>query len=160
GILKQHEGWVDCTSHLGQGTRFDLYLPRLREKKTPSEPLTPLPLPGGTETILVVDDEAGIREQCSLILRTCGYRVLLAVDGHDALRIFERAAPGVDLVLLDCVMPHLSGHETLQRLRTLDPKVRILLSSGYATEQVVAEFDSLALGFIAKPYHVEELAKA
>lgn len=155
GILKQHEGWIECTSHVGSGTRFDLYFPRLRQPRTTP---TPAALAGGSETVLVVDDEAGIREQCSLILRTCGYRVLLAVDGQEAVRIYERAAPRVDLVLLDCVMPHLSGHETLERLRAVDPQVRVLLSSGYAAEHVVAE--SGARGFIAKPYRADELAKA
>ncbi len=162
GILKQHDGWIECTSEVGAGTCFDLYLPRLAEGRGVSTFQSPQALPwGGTETILVVDDEAMIREQCGLILRHRGYRVLLAADGQEAERIYARAAPRVELVLLDCVMPRRSGRETFHRLQALDSNVRVLFSSGYAAEHVIDEFHAPGvLGFVAKPYRPDELARA
>ena len=162
GILKQHEGWIEASSTLGVGTCFELYLPRLSESRAaPGSGGSPAPLQGGAETILVVDDEAMFRDQCSVFLRHRGYRVLLAADGQEAERIYARAAPRVDLVLLDCVMPRLSGRETFERLQAVDPNVRVLFCSGYAAEHVIDEFHAKGvLGFIAKPYRADELTRA
>ena len=91
---------------------------------------------GGTETILLVDDEAIIRNLGRTILQRYGYRVLLAEDGLEALQVYRQHGEPIDLVILDLVMPRLSGHDTLRQLQQLDPDVRVLFSSGYSAEQV------------------------
>ncbi len=159
GIVTQHQGWIECASDTGHGTRFDIYLPRHLEGAATPTSAAPAPAPsGGTETLLLVDDEAMIRNLGRTILQRYGYRVLLAEDGQQALEVFQQERGRVDLVLLDLTMPRLSGHDTLRRLRQLDPGVRVLFASGYSAEHVTETESDGVLGFISKPYRPQELA--
>jgi two-component system cell cycle sensor histidine kinase/response regulator CckA len=174
GIIKQHQGWIECQSEVGQGTDFDIYLPRCAAEATPvadsppAVPATPpvraseapaAPVGGGQETILLVDDEAIIRNLGKTILQRYGYRVLLAVDGVEALEVYTAHRAEIDLVILDLTMPRLSGQDALRQLLLLDPAVRVLFSSGYSSELVTESDREGVLGFVNKPYRPHELAK-
>ena len=161
GIVKQHQGWIDCRSEMGEGTTFDVYLPAL-----PATAALPTNAPvsdgvrGGHETVLLADDEEVVGRLGETILRRHGYQVLTAMDGAEALELYRRHGPAIDLVILDLAMPRLSGPETLRELRKLDPAVRVLISSGYSTDENLraVERDGV-LGFVAKPYRPVELAR-
>lgn len=158
GIVKQHHGWIVCDSEVGRGTVFDIFLPRAQaDVAVPLPPPVPT-APTGHETILVVDDESLIRNLAALILRRCGYRVVQAEDGLQALEILRDAASSVDLVVLDGTMPRLSGRETLRELERLYPQLPVLFSSGYATDHNELNAYPQIVGFIQKPYRVEDLA--
>ncbi len=159
GIVKQHQGWIDCHSETGCGTRFDIYLPRFVEGTGISpEPAAAPTSNGGSETILVVDDEQMIRNLGRTILQRQGYEVLLAEDGQEAVEIYTREPQRIDLVILDLTMPRLSGRDTLRELRQINPDVPVLFASGYSAEHMSDSEREGVLGFINKPYRPQELA--
>jgi PAS domain S-box-containing protein len=161
GIVKQHLGWVECHSAAGQGARFDIYLPGQRVGGAAEEEAAPAGLPaGGSETVLLVDDEKVVRGVGQMILERYGYKVLLAPDGLEALEIYQRERGRIGLVILDLTMPRLSGRDTLTQLLRIDPKARVLLASGYSAEHAEVAQQQGAAGFIAKPYRAQELARA
>ncbi|MBY0526827.1 MAG: response regulator [Gemmataceae bacterium] len=157
GIVQQHHGWIDCTSEKDTGTTIDIYLPRYSryhaEAPAPAPTSTPRPL---GETILLADDEPMIRTLGLTILQRCGYHVLLAEDGVEALEIYQREREHIDLVILDLTMPRLSGEDTLQRMAEIDPNVRVLFSSGYFADHVTAQGENI-MGFLGKPYRRDDL---
>ncbi len=158
GIVKQHRGWIECCSLPGEGTSFDIYLPRAGEQAAAPGRRAPAVPRGGNETILLVDDKAMIRDVGRTILQGYGYAVLLAEDGRQALEIYAREKDAIDLIILDQTMPHLSGRDTLRRLIAINPDVRVLLASGYSAESLPAADREHVLGFISKPYRAQELA--
>jgi PAS domain S-box-containing protein len=160
GIVKQHEGWIEVSSRVGEGTTFQIYLPRLREVPAvaPSVPKTTV-APGGSETILVAEDNVMLRDLARTLLRQNGFRVLTSEDGQEAVDVYRREQGRIDLVLLDLNMPRLSGPEALVELRKLNSRVRVLLASGYSDTQP----DQMGLpvqGFIGKPYRERDLLAA
>ena len=164
GIVQQHKGWIEVKSELEKGSEFLVYLPESDEVAASSD--TELffngPLRGGTETILVVEDEPSVRALVCSILSSNGYKILEAGDGPEALRIWEKQNGKIDLVLTDLVMPGgLTGRELAHRLKAIEPRVRIIYTSGYSLE--VAGRD-LALEpdfhFLPKPYHPPSLLRA
>jgi len=162
GIVKQHHGWIECHSEVGKGTDFDIYLPRCHETiagDVPAPSLLTTPSGGGNETILLVDDEAIIRNLGRTILQRYGYSVVVAEDGQDALEIYQRSAGEIDLVILDLTMPRLSGRDTFHQLLSIDPNVRVLFSSGYSAEQITEADREGVLGFVNKPYRPQGLAQ-
>jgi CheY-like chemotaxis protein len=159
GIIKQHQGWIDCYSEVGQGTRFDIYLPRFQQgSPAVSEPVPVPAANGGSETVLLVDDEAMIRNLGRTILQRNGYEVMVAEDGQEAVELFQQHHARIDLVILDLTMPRLSGRDTLRELRQIVPDVAVLFASGYSAEQVTEAERDAVLGFINKPYRPQELA--
>ena len=160
-IVGQHDGWIECHSALGQGTRFDIFLPRYRPPVAPSSELASSRRPnGGKETVLVVDDEALVRNLGRRILEGFGYHVVVAEDGAQALEVYQRGQQQIDLVLLDLTMPRLSGRETMRRLLKINPSVGVLYSSGYSPEHLTAEDHEQIRGFVSKPYRPDDLARA
>lgn len=116
-------------------------------------------LPGGNETILIVDDQETIWDFLIEALQDLGYSVLLAENGLDAVEIYENNPDQIDLVLLDMVMPKLGGHKTFYQIKAIDPNANILLSSGYVSESEVNDLLSKgAKGFLPKPHRIKELA--
>ncbi len=162
GIAKQHEGWIELSSAKNMGTTFKSYLPRtLRPAGLITPNVESERAVNGTETILFVDDEASIRRLGQTILEHHGYTVLLAKDGEEALEVFQREHKQIRLVVLDLTMPRMSGREILKQLLHLDPKMRILISSGH---QIPSDGNQLqALGrveFVPKPYRPDDLARS
>ncbi len=160
GIVKNHGGAVTCSSQLDQGTRFNISLPAADKQATRSTAALPVreEVRGGTETILVVDDEQGVRETVRDMLLQFGYQTLLAASGEQALEVFQQASPKVNLVILDLGMPGMGGHRCLEELRALDPELRIIIASGYGVpEQEKKVLAAGAVRFLAKPYHLSEM---
>jgi CheY-like chemotaxis protein len=161
GIIKQHQGWVTCQSEVGEGTRFDIYLPRYcpARQNRPGSVVTRSPC-HGNETILLADDESMIRNLGRTILQSYGYRVLLAADGAEAVNVYQKHREQIDLVILDLTMPRLSGRDALRQLLQIDPAVHVLIATGHSIDEDLAtEKNDGILGFISKPYRPEELAR-
>jgi CheY-like chemotaxis protein len=159
GIVKQHRGWVDCSSAVKEGSCFEIYLPRAGTEVVSSSPGMRSPPRGGEETILLVDDKSMIRDIGRHILKGYGYQVIVAEDGNQAEDIFRSKKERIHLVVLDLNMPQLSGRDTLQRLLTIDPDVRVLFTSGYSAEDVPPTDEKNVLGFIAKPFRAQDFAR-
>ena len=118
-------------------------------------------IPGGNETILIVDDHETIWDFLIEALQLLGYSVLLAENGEDAVSIYKENPGVVDLVLLDMIMPKMGGHQAFYQLRTIDPDVKVLLSSGFVSEEEVHDLlEQGACGFLPKPHRLPQVAKA
>jgi PAS domain S-box-containing protein len=162
GVVKQMGGWIHVDSKPEHGTRFEIYLPRAEEAKAPAPVEKILDLatvPKGTETILLVEDEVGIRELASDFLQGRGYMVLSAMDGNEALRIAEGHEDLIHLLVTDIVMPNVGGKELAQRLRQVRPQIKVLLMSGYPEHPALADADIGAqTTVLQKPFSLDMLA--
>lgn len=156
-IIKSHGGFIHCYSELTQGTQFRIYLPAevKTAEKIPVVQKSELPR-GNGETILVVDDEAAIREITRRTLERFGYRVMLAADGSEALALYHTHRGAIDLVLTDMMMPVMDGPATIEALRSIDPKVRIVAASGLTIDGHAKHVKR----FLPKPYRAETLLRA
>jgi two-component system cell cycle sensor histidine kinase/response regulator CckA len=168
GIVHQHHGFVhveSCSRDGVSGTTVHVYLPIAREAVEPAHERAPslgLPLLGGRETVLVAEDEPPLRGLLAMTLSELGYEVLTASDGEEAARVFaERRAqvPRVSLAILDVVMPHLGGVQAFQRMRALDPALKVIFITGYAPEhaQVSDILGSGGHAVLHKPFALKEL---
>ncbi|MBU2550988.1 MAG: response regulator [Proteobacteria bacterium] len=159
GIVKGHGGYIMCYSESGQGTTFKIYLPAMeQDEKGESEEEQEDRLTGGTETILLVDDEAPIRDFASHVLQHFGYRTMTASDGREAVKIYTDKKDEIDLIILDIGMPVMGGHQCLVELRKVNPSARVLMASGYSINGHARKaIESGAMGFISKPYQLNEL---
>lgn len=160
GIIQNHGGYIELNSEPEQGTTFEILLPAVAELRM-KEPTSSDPAPvlhKGSETILLVDDEELIRQLGVDILEDSGYKMLSASGGTEAIQIFRKNRKKIALVILDMIMPGLGGKETYLKLKAIDPKIKVLLSSGYSTNEGVGEILREGVGgFIQKPYRDEEL---
>ncbi|HLP00686.1 MAG TPA: ATP-binding protein [Opitutaceae bacterium] len=164
-IVRQHEGWIEVESAVGRGTSFRVFLPALVRKQqgvTEGEAGGGEQLPGGCETILVVEDEVAVRAVARMALRRLGYTVLEADNAQAALRLWSELGGRVDLLFTDIVMPGgMSGHELAARLQLQKPELKILFCSGYTREAEAFEpGDGRSASFLPKPYKAGELALA
>ncbi|MHB9099373.1 MAG: ATP-binding protein [Syntrophales bacterium] len=159
GIVKSYGGYICCYSEVGQGTTFKLYLPAAERQAVPGEKVAEEDLPkGGTETILLVDDEESIRTFASAVLGRFGYRVLTGASGEEALEVLGRTEGEIALVILDLGMPGMGGHKCLQEIRTSNPSAKVLIASGYSMNgQVKKSLETGAAGYIGKPYQIHKL---
>ncbi len=161
GIVRSHHGLIRVRTAPAEGTAFRVLFPSVAgTARKPSKPTAERSDWQGSGTILVVDDEEGVREVAERILQETGFQTITAADGRRALEIMEKVGAGVTAVLLDLSMPRMGGPETFRRLRALRPELPILMMSGY-TEQVVAPQFSTSgpgiTGFLQKPFLAEDL---
>ncbi len=159
GIVESHGGYISCYSEIGQGTIFKIYLPAIEHVDfNEDKSLESKSLQGGTETILLVDDEEAIRGLAFELLETFGYTVLTATNGEEALNVYNSHSNEIGLVILDISMPGMGGHLCLQELIQLDPAVKVLVSSGYSINGRVENcLEAGAVGYLGKPYNVNNL---
>jgi len=161
GIVRQSGGAIRITSELGKGTVARIYLPLL-EAKTPTaaEEGSPREAPTGFETILLVEDEARVRKLILDVLTSRGYKVLEATRGEEALRLVRQHRGDIHLVLVDVVMPEMSGPDVVRQITALRPKIRVLYMSGYTDEAIVHHgILESSVAFLQKPFLPDELAR-
>jgi two-component system, cell cycle sensor histidine kinase and response regulator CckA len=161
GFVKQSEGHIEVYSDPGLGTTFNVYLPRAEESvRAERPPIEPANVPEGHETVLLVEDEDAVRSLARLILRSCGYTVLEAQDGGEALLVAERHQARIHLLLTDLVMPRMSGRELADLMLDARPEVRVLFMSGYTDEAVLRHGVLEAnVAFLQKPFSPAILAR-
>jgi PAS domain S-box-containing protein len=159
GIIRNHGGWIFADSSIGQGSTFSFYLPA-SEKTLKTQNDVPAKALKGNESILLVDDEDIIIDIGRQFLEVLGYTVFTERSGQEAIEIYSRESEKIDLVILDMIMPTMGGGETIQRIKAINPEVRIILSSGYSINGQAAEIMNHGCnGFIQKPYGLTALSQ-
>jgi len=154
-VTKRHGGHINLVSTLGQGTIFNLFLPKADDEC--SMPESQLSIQGGTETILLVDDDTAVRESMKTALEDFGYNVITACDGEEGLNLFKANNSRIDAVLLDMVMPKMSGKELLTQMLKIDPGVKVIISSGHSEDQYHDTIIKSAKNYLNKPFEIDEL---
>jgi CheY-like chemotaxis protein len=159
GIVKQSGGNVWVYSEVGEGTTFKIYFPRVEEDVKAVEKINgSTGFQVGTETILLVEDEEVVRKLSHDILKTCGYEVIEAKNGLDAIKISEQAGLQIDLLLTDVVMPQMGGRELAVKLSLKYPKMKVLFTSGYTDDAIVRHgIIDEGTNFIQKPFTLDAL---
>ena len=158
GIMRQHKGAIKVTSKPGKGTTFMVLFPI--STKTASQPQPDaLPKPWhGSGTIMVVDDEAAVRNVTRIILERSGFSVLTASDGREAIKLFQKHGRKIACVILDLTMPHMNGEETYRELRRISSDVPVIMASGYSEQEIAKHFTAQdPPGFIEKPFEATTL---
>jgi PAS domain S-box-containing protein len=160
GVIQDHHGFISVESKIGQGTTFHLYLPIPQEEekiqddqKTGTEGIQ-----GGSETILLIEDEELLREIVQSTLESTGYKVLIATNGQEAVEIYRKQYTDIALVLSDMGLPKLAGIDVYAQLRGINPKIKIIFASGFMSLETKSELlKEGAKGFIMKPYSIHEI---
>ncbi|MBI5248040.1 MAG: PAS domain S-box protein [Desulfomonile tiedjei] len=158
GIVKQHGGYITCYSEPSQGTVFRLYFPALVSDEDRREAKMRQPSRGGSETILLVDDDELIRDYGARILMQAGYKVITACNGRETVEVYQARGDEISLVILDLIMPEMGGKQCLEALLNIDPTATVVVASGYSARGATKEI--LATGakrFVNKPYDMRQV---
>lgn len=159
GIVGNHKGIINVYSEIDEGTTFNIYLP-ISDKKISRESGPLKKIYTGTETILFVDDEEAISQLGRLLLQKLGYKVFSAESGVEAIKIYKKEKDEISLVILDMIMPGMNGGETFDKLKEINPSVKVLLSSGYSINgQAKKILDRGCKGFLQKPFNVSDFSE-
>jgi nitrogen-specific signal transduction histidine kinase/CheY-like chemotaxis protein len=162
GIVQAHKGYIDVESELGKGTTFRLYLPAsqvaapisVKDEQTVEE------IPGGTETLLVVEDEEMLLMSLQMVLIEKGYKVISAGDGFTALKIYQEKKDEISLVLTDLGLPNISGLEVCRKIKKINPKERMIVATGFLDPEMKSEFLKARIQhFLYKPYDLKQVLK-
>ncbi|MGD8388436.1 MAG: PAS domain S-box protein [Desulfobacteraceae bacterium] len=161
GIVQNHGGLIQVSTEKGKGTMFEIFLPASdKEIQEDSSDIHQQSLEYGRGTVLLVDDEAMVLEVGQMMLENLGYRVLIAQSGEEAIDLYDKEREEIDLIILDMIMPGMGGGEAFDRLKTFNPDVAVLLSSGYSINGQATEIlDRGCNGFIQKPFTMEDLSR-
>jgi CheY-like chemotaxis protein len=160
GIIKAHNGYIDVESEKERGTAFKIFLPA-SGTAVPETIETPQGIVGGTETVLLVDDEEAILEVGRDLLKAMGYQVLIARDGNEAVQVYRNNKHMIDIVILDIVMPNMGGGAAYDLMKRLNPAIKVLLSSGYSINgEATKILERGCSGFIQKPFDMKDLSSA
>ena len=164
GIIRNHDGYIDVISEPGKGSTFVIYLPSAlageagRDKTAGPDKKYAGETPGGTETILLIEDEAVVRDFTKALLGKKGYNVLSAEDGEDGISVYRTNRDTIDLVLLDMIMPKKNGAEVFYELRKMNPDVKVIIVSGFSMDYQARQLlKDGANAFIQKPYRTDKL---
>ena len=163
GIVKQHQGWIEVESTVGKGTTFRIYIPYVGSAQAETEkPTTQISIRGGTETILLVEDERSVRELVSRVLQKYGYKILPVGNGVEALETWNQHKNEISLLFTDLVMPdNMNGRELAEKLWAERPGLKVIFTSGYSTDIVGKDFKlEPGLNYLQKPYQPQALALA
>jgi CheY-like chemotaxis protein len=156
GIAKQHQGWIELESEFGRGSVFRMFLPLLPQTAPNDNPSVTEEIRGGHETILLVEDEPSVRNVAARTLKRCGYNVIEAFDGHEALRQWEKHNGQIDLLFSDVIMPAgMTGLELAERLKQNKADLKVIVSSGYSPDLAGKDNDFFLRNkgcFLQKPY--------
>jgi CheY-like chemotaxis protein len=163
GIVRQHLGWIEVESEVGKGTTFKVFLP-CADSHAGSDPMatavTPEPVDGGMETILVVEDELSLLKVLSRVLQRYHYRVLIAASGAEALEVWDEHNGQIDLLLTDIVMPgQMTGQELVKELKKRKPALKVIMTSGYGAEAIGCDINQDDTSFLPKPYQPHMVAE-
>jgi len=159
GIISNHGGMITVDSKRGVGTTFTIYLLAV-EKEVPEDKESTFELLKGEETILFADDEDTIVDLCVEMLEEIGYKVLVARSGREAVRVYKGNKDKIDMVILDMIMPNMGGGEAYDRMKKINPDIKVLLSSGYSIDSEAADILRRGCdGFIQKPFGLKEFSQ-
>jgi CheY-like chemotaxis protein len=160
GIMKNHGGFIKVSSKKGDGSTFNIYLPASESDVSGETSEASEDVRHGHETLLLVDDEEMLTEVGKEMLNALGYTVLIAEGGRKAVEIFRKKRDEIDLVILDMIMLGMGGGDTYDRLKEINPDIKVLLSSGYSINGQAKEIlDRGCDGFIQKPFNLEQLSQ-
>jgi CheY-like chemotaxis protein len=160
GIVKQNKGHIEVDSEEGKGATFKIYFPRASEgARAPVETRIEEKVPLGSETVLLVEDDAGVRKLAERVLQRQGYGLLVAVNGQEALELATQHNGVIDLLLTDVVMPGISGHSLAEQLRQKWPDLKILFISGYTDQAPGVHGIWTPAAFLQKPFSPPVLAR-
>jgi CheY-like chemotaxis protein len=159
GIVKQHNGYIDVYSELGRGTTFRIYLPVVELTAEETMSAEYIPMKGGKETILLVEDERALRTVTRSVLEKFGYTVIEAVDGIEAVNKFREHQDTINLVLMDVVMPNKNGREAYQEILAIRPDAQAIFLSGYASNIITKQIIDKGWALLLKPISPKELLR-
>jgi two-component system, cell cycle sensor histidine kinase and response regulator CckA len=159
GIVKQSGGYVMVQSEVGRGSTFQIYLPREEAAAESHTAPAPRTAAGGSETLLVVEDEESVRELVRDTLAGKGYQVVVAENGESGLAVAAKHQGAIDLVITDVVMPGMGGREMVKQLKQTHPKTKVLFLSGYTEDSIVTEGAADGAAFLQKPFTLQNLSR-
>ena len=159
GMIKNHDGMINVESKKGEGTTFAIYLPASKKEITKEKELSHEVF-RGKETVFLIDDEDMIIDVSQEIIKALGYTVLVARSGKEAIEIYEKNKEKIDMVILDMIMPGMGGRETYDRMKDINPDIKVLLSSGYGIDGEAEEILERGCdGFLQKPFNMKKLSQ-